>query len=68
MSMDASGYCGFCARFCLLLYFNAMPSTETIQTLIPPGFIDLGAGEPQPELLPLDLLRPVLPHVGWARR
>jgi DNA-binding transcriptional MocR family regulator len=30
---------------------------QTLQTLIPPGFIDLGVGNPQPELLPLRLLR-----------
>ncbi|WKZ35837.1 MAG: PLP-dependent aminotransferase family protein [Anaerolineales bacterium] len=30
---------------------------QTFQTLIPPGFIDLGAGDPQLELLPLQLLR-----------
>jgi 2-aminoadipate transaminase len=30
---------------------------QTIQTYIPPGFIDLGMGNPQLELLPLPLLR-----------
>jgi DNA-binding transcriptional MocR family regulator len=30
---------------------------QTFQTLIPPGFIDLGAGDPQLELLPLDMIR-----------
>ena len=30
---------------------------QTVQTYIPPGFIDLGMGNPQPELLPLPMLR-----------
>lgn len=30
---------------------------QTVQTYIPPGFIDLGVGNPQPELLPLGILR-----------
>ncbi len=31
-------------------------SPSTVQIHIPPGFIDLGAGDPQVELLPLDLI------------
>ncbi len=32
-------------------------SPSTVQINIPPGFIDLGVGDPQLELLPLDLIR-----------
>lgn len=35
---------------------------QIVQTLIPPGVIDLGAGEPQLELLPLDMLRDAAAH------
>jgi DNA-binding transcriptional MocR family regulator len=37
--------------------YKARMNLQTVQTYIPPGFIDLGAGNPQPELLPLDILR-----------
>lgn len=63
MSMDASGYCGFLRKDFVSCYtLTMMPNFQTIQTLIPPGFIDLGAGEPQPDLLPLDLLRDAAAH------
>lgn len=35
---------------------------QIVQTLIPPGVIDLGAGEPQLDLLPLDMLRDAAAH------
>ena len=35
---------------------------QTVQTLIPPGVIDLGAGEPQLELLPLEVIRDAAAH------
>ena len=35
---------------------------QIIQTNIPPGIIDLGAGEPQLDLLPLDMLRDAAAH------
>lgn len=35
---------------------------QVAQTNIPPGFIDLGAGEPQLDLLPLDMLREAAAH------
>lgn len=35
---------------------------QTIQTLIPPDFIDLGTGDPNPRLLPLELIRDAAAH------
>lgn len=35
---------------------------QVAQTNIPPGFIDLGAGEPQLDLLPLDMLKEAALH------
>ncbi len=35
---------------------------QTIQTLIPPDFIDLGTGDPQLKLLPLEMLRDAAAH------
>ena len=35
---------------------------QIIQTNIPPGYIDLGAGEPQIDLLPLEMLRNAAAH------
>jgi DNA-binding transcriptional MocR family regulator len=37
--------------------YNPLMSLQTIQTPIPEGFIDLGVGDPQFDLLPLGLLR-----------
>ncbi|MEW6402083.1 MAG: PLP-dependent aminotransferase family protein [Chloroflexota bacterium] len=37
--------------------YNRLMSLQTIQTPIPEGFIDLGVGDPQFDLLPLQLLR-----------
>lgn len=42
--------------------FVMTTSLQTIQTLIPSDFIDLGAGEPQLDLLPLDMLRDAAVH------
>ncbi len=39
------------------LGYKTRMTLQTVQTLIPPGFIDLGVGNPQLELLPLALLR-----------
>jgi 2-aminoadipate transaminase len=36
--------------------YKAHMNLQTVQTYIPPGFIDLGVGNPQPELLPLPML------------
>lgn len=42
---------------------------QVAQTNIPPGFIDLGAGEPQLDLLPLDMLREAALHrLGQGER
>ncbi len=42
---------------------------QTIQTLIPPDFIDLGTGDPQLKLLPLELLRDAAAHrLGLGER
>ena len=44
-------------------------SLQVAQTNIPPGFIDLGAGEPQLDLLPLDMLRDAATHrLGQGER
>lgn len=37
-------------------------SLQTIQTLIPPDFIDLGTGDPNPHILPLELIRDAAVH------
>ncbi len=39
-----------------------LSTLQTLQTVIPPGVIDLGAGEPQMDLLPLDLIRNAANH------
>lgn len=39
-----------------------LSTLQTLQTIIPPGLIDLGAGEPQMDLLPLDLIREAAAH------
>jgi len=36
---------------------NLEPSLQISQFYVPPGFIDLGLGDPQFSLLPLDLMR-----------
>ncbi|KAA0268134.1 MAG: PLP-dependent aminotransferase family protein [Chloroflexi bacterium] len=42
---------------------------QITQTNIPPGFIDLGAGEPQLDLLPLEILRNAAAHrLGLGER
>lgn len=42
---------------------------QTIQTLIPPDFIDLGTGDPNPRILPLELLRDAAAHrLGLGER
>lgn len=42
---------------------------RTIQTLIPPDFIDLGTGDPNPRLLPLELIRDAATHrLGLGER
>lgn len=44
-------------------------SLQTIQTLIPEDFIDLGTGDPNPRLLPLDILRDAAAHrLGLGER
>lgn len=42
---------------------------QTIQTLIPSDFIDLGTGDPNPRLLPLELIRDAAAHrLGLGER
>ena len=42
---------------------------QTIQTLIPEDFIDLGTGDPNPRLLPLELIRDAAAHrLGLGER
>jgi len=44
-------------EICAHIGYKTRMRLQTIQTQIPAGFIDLGAGDPQLDLLPLDLLR-----------
>jgi DNA-binding transcriptional MocR family regulator len=46
-----------------------MNSLQTIQTLIPPDFIDLGTGDPNPRILPLEMLHDAAAHrLGLGER
>lgn len=48
---------------------NMSSPLQTIQTLIPSDFIDLGTGDPNPCLLPLDLIRDAATHrLGLGER
>ncbi len=45
------------------------PPLQTIQTLIPPDFIDLGTGDPNPRMLPLEMLHDAAAHrLGLGER
>lgn len=45
------------------------PPLQTIQTLIPSDFIDLGTGDPNPRILPLELIRDSAAHrLGLGER
>lgn len=55
-------HCGFWRKDHIACYTFIMSTFQTIQTLTPPDMIDLGAGEPQLDLLPLDLIRDAAHH------
>lgn len=62
-------YCGFLRKGFIACYTFSMTTLQTVQTLIPPDFIDLGTGDPNPRLLPLELIRDAAAHrLGLGER